>query len=63
MKIKVDWDLESDGKRLSMKAAGVKRIVEIPDDIAEDEISDYITDQTGWCLNSWEYYPNDKKRS
>lgn len=55
MRIKIDWDLQSDGKRLSMKAAGVKRIMEVPDNLEEDEIADYISDQTGWCVNSWTY--------
>ena len=53
MKIKVEYDLESDGEILSMEDAGVQEIIEVPDNIDEDEISDWISDKTGWCVLKW----------
>lgn len=58
MKVKVDWDLSSydDGDYptvLSMEEAGVKEIVDVPDNIDEEEISDYLSDTYGWCVNKW----------
>jgi hypothetical protein len=53
MKVKVKYDLESDGKLLTMEQAGVKEIVEVPDNIEEDEISDWISNETGWCIFDW----------
>lgn len=42
--VNIVWD--TDGKNITLPTE-----IEIPDDIAddEDEISDYITDQTGFC--------------
>lgn len=42
--INIVWD--TDGENISLPTE-----IEIPDDIVddEDEISDYITDQTGFC--------------
>ena len=53
MKVKVQYDLEYQGKILSVEEADVKEIIEVPDNIEEDEISDYISDQTGWCVLKW----------
>ncbi len=54
MKVKVTYDLEDQGKILSMEEAGVKEILKIPDNIEEDNISDWISDETGWCVSKWE---------
>lgn len=42
--VNIVWD--TDGENIALPTE-----IEIPDDIAddEDEISDYITDQTGFC--------------
>jgi len=53
MKIKVKYDLESDGEILTMEEANVKEIIEVPDNIEEEEISDWVSDKTGWCVFSW----------
>jgi len=53
MKIKVKYDLESDGEILTMEEANVKEIIEVPNNIEEEEISDWISDKTGWCVFSW----------
>lgn len=54
MKVKVDFDLESDGEVLTLEEAGVQEIMEVPDGIPSDEVSDWISDQTGWCVFGWE---------
>ena len=53
MKVKVKYDLESDGELLTMEQAGVKEIIKVPDNIEEDEISDWISNETGWCIFDW----------
>ena len=53
MKVKVKYDLEFQGKILTMEEAGVKEILDVPDDIEEDEVSDWISDKTGWCIFDW----------
>jgi len=54
MKVKVKYDLESNGEILSMEEAGVQEIIEVPDNIDEEDISDWISDKTGWCIFKWE---------
>lgn len=31
-------------------------IVDVPIDIDEDEISDWLSDEYGFCVESWRYY-------
>jgi len=57
MKVKVKYDLEDNGEVLSMEEAGVKEIIEVPDNIEEDEIADWISDKTGWCILQWKELP------
>ena len=28
-------------------------IIDIPNDIKEEDVTDYISDETGWCIESW----------
>ena len=58
VKVKVDWDTEIDGRILTLEEAGLPEIVEVPDDVvAEDmtndngEIADWLSDNYGWCVN------------
>jgi hypothetical protein len=53
MKIKVKYDLECNGKTYTLKQAGVQEIIEVPDDIEEYEVSDWVSDKTGWCVLDW----------
>ena len=53
MKVKVNWDLESDGKVYSPKEVGLETIVNVPDQIDDEEVSDWLSDKYGWCVNSW----------
>lgn len=54
MKVKVKYDLEDNGEVLSMEEVGVKEIIEVPDNVEEDEIADWISNKTGWCVFKWE---------
>ena len=47
--VKVDWD--TDG--VSPGELGLPGIVDVPGDIPSDEISDYLPDIYGFCVNSW----------
>lgn len=53
MKVGVEFDLEADGRVLTPKEAGVKDVMDVPENIPADEIADWISDQTGWCVSSW----------
>ena len=65
LKVKVDWDLEMDGEETpTLEEAGVKEIMEIPDDVVADaidnangdneehlyKIADWLSDEFGWCI-------------
>lgn len=54
MKVKIKYDLKSDGEILTMKEAGLKEVMEIPSNIEEDQISNWISNETGWCIFNWE---------
>ena len=54
MKIKVEYDLESDGVIYTVEELGLNEIIDVPNNIDEDNISDWISDQTGWCVLKWE---------
>lgn len=53
MRVKVNFDLEEDGKVYSLDEVGLKEIMDIPDNVEEDEVADWIADTTGWCVNEW----------
>lgn len=51
----IDWDIDQDdyinlNEQDLLPPAGV----ELPDDIQEDEIADWLSDTYGWCVNSFE---------
>lgn len=46
-KISVDWD--TDNKVIK----GLPTEIEIPDNIENDEVADYLSDKYGWCVYSW----------
>ena len=54
MKVKVDWDLkQDDGVVVSLEEAGVQQIVDVPDEIEDEDVSDWLSDNYGWCVNGW----------
>ena len=46
MKVKVNW--ETDGEDVDLP-----KVVDVPEKITEDEVSDYLSDTYGWLVNSW----------
>ena len=48
-KVNVLWD--TDG--ISPEEIGLPLIVEVPVEIAEEEISDWLSDNYGYCVYSW----------
>lgn len=46
--VKVDWDVDdkSDLKYLP-------KTVEIPGNVDEEDVSDYLSDEYGFCVNAW----------
>jgi hypothetical protein len=53
MKVKVNWDLESDGEVLTADEAGVPEVIDVPTYVTEDEVSDWLSDAYGWCHYGW----------
>ena len=53
MKVQVKFDLESDGKTYSLEEADLNEFMYVPDDLEENEVSDWIADETGWCVIDW----------
>lgn len=48
----VDWD--TDGEEV----ADLDTLIAIPKDLEEEEVADYLSDEYGWCVESWEYFNN-----
>lgn len=46
----VQWD--TDGEEID----DLPNVVEIPSSLDELEVADYLSDEYGWCVESWEYY-------
>lgn len=44
----VDWDTDTEEE-----AKGLPDMVSIPDDIDDDEVSDYLSDKYYFCVKSW----------
>lgn len=47
MRVFVAWD--TDGEDI----VGLPNPAEVPNDIEEDEIADWLSDEYGWCVKSW----------
>lgn len=43
--VDIDWDTDGD----PALAAELPEEIEIPDDVPDEEIGDYISDETGFC--------------
>ena len=53
MKVKVIWDRDGcDALDLECIDA-MPAIIDIPNDIKEEDVTDYISDETGWRVESW----------
>ena len=45
--INIDWDYDDDDDQ------DLPTEVEIPDDVEDDEIADYLSDEYGFCVRSF----------
>lgn len=51
----IDWDIDHDDYiNLNEQDLLPPTEVELPDDIQEDEIADWLSDTYSWCVNSFE---------
>lgn len=51
----IDWDIDNDGYITPSEHDLLPPTeLELPDDIQEDEIADWLSDTYGWCVNSFE---------
>jgi hypothetical protein len=53
--VKIAWDIDRDDYiNLSEQDMLPPTEVELPDDIQEDDIADWLSDSYNWCVNSFE---------
>lgn len=51
----IDWDIDQDDYiNLNEQDLLPPTGLELPDDIQEDEVADWLSDTYGWCVNSFE---------
>ena len=50
MKVKVNWDNDN----YSLEECNLKEIVDIPNNIEEEDIADYLSDEYGYLVESFE---------
>lgn len=46
--VKVDWDVDDESD-----LADLPEVVEVPFDMDDDDISDWLSDEYGFCVNAW----------
>ena len=51
MIVKINWDTDGENP----DALGLPESVDVPDEIAEEDISDWLSDEYGFCVDSLEY--------
>lgn len=53
--VNINWDIDRDDYiNLSEQDMLPPTEVELPDDIQEDDIADWLSDSYNWCVNSFE---------
>ena len=53
MKVKVIFDRSGWNDLDLVCIDSMPTIIDIPNDIKEEDVTDYISDETGWCIESW----------
>lgn len=48
--VKVDWDDDQE----IYGESGLPTVVNVPTDIPDEDVADWLTDEYGFCVNSWE---------
>lgn len=56
MNVKVEW--ETDGE-----AVDLPEIVTVPEDVEEDQVSDWLSDEFGWLVLGWVPHGDTKIQS
>ena len=49
-KVKVYWDVDPD---LNVEELGLPDIVEVPETMDDDDIADYLSNEYGYCIESY----------
>ena len=57
--VKVDWDLDSDyaedeDDEDDEIIPNPAEVIDIPKSVNDDDVADYLSDNYGYCVNSWE---------
>lgn len=53
MKVKAIWDRDGCDALDLVCIDSMPTIIDIPNNIQEEDVADYISDETGWCIESW----------
>ena len=46
MKVQVNWDTDNE-------SIDLPNMVDVPDNMEEEDIADWLSDKYGWCVNSF----------
>lgn len=49
----IQWDTEDNGEFITSEDLDLPTNVDIPE-MEEDEVADYLSDEYGWCIKSFE---------
>ena len=53
MKVKVVWDKHDCSVDDLECIDSLPTIVDVPNSVEEENVADWITDESGWCIDSW----------
>ena len=53
MKVKVVWDTHDCSVGDLECIDSLPTIVDVPNSVEEENVADWITDESGWCIDSW----------
>lgn len=53
MKVKVVWDKHDCSVDDLECIDSLPTIIDVPDSVEEENVADWITDESGWCIDSW----------
>ena len=53
MKVKVVWDTHDCSVGDLECIDSLPTIIDVPDSVEEENVADWITDEFGWCIDSW----------
>lgn len=56
-KVRKAYNIKWDTDGATLKECGLPRSVVIPDDVADDEVGDWLSDEYGFCHDGYISYP------